>query len=60
MEKEHKDELKQLNVSTDHYKQQLKKPAWKYIFDHESSHDIAKRMIDNNEKRIKEIESYYK
>ena len=60
MDKEHEDELKQLNASTSHYKKQLKKPAWKYIFDKEDSHDIAKRMIANNEKRIKEIESYYK
>jgi hypothetical protein len=60
MDKEHEDELKQLNASTDYYKQQLKKPVWKIFFDDENSHDVAKRMINNNKKRIKEIESYYK
>ena len=45
MDKEHKDQLKQLEASTNHYKNQLKKPAWKYTFGKEDSHDIAKRII---------------
>ena len=59
MDKEHIDKLKQLEASTRHYKNQLKKPVWKYTFDKENSHDIARRMIANNEKTRKEIESYY-
>ena len=59
MDKEHIDQLKQLQASTNHYKNQLKKRPWKYTFDKENSHDIARRMIANNEKTRKEIESYY-
>ena len=59
MDKEHKDQLKQLEASTNHYKNQLKKPAWKYTFGKEDSHDIAKRIIKQSEERIKEIKSYY-
>ena len=59
MDKEYVDELKQLNASTRHYKKQLKAKPWKYFFSKEDSHDIARRMIANNEKRVKEIESYY-
>ena len=59
MDKEYVDELKQLNAAISHYKNQLRKPAWKYTFDKENSHDIARRMIANNEKTRKEIESYY-
>ena len=53
MDKEHIDQLKQLEASTRHYKNQLKKPVWKYTFDKENSHDIARRMIANNEKTRK-------
>ena len=60
METEHKEELLNLKLKINNYKDALKKPAWKYTFGKEDSHDIAKRMIANNEKRIKEIESYYK
>ena len=59
MDKEHKDQLKQLEASTNHYKNQLKKPAWKYTFGKEDSHDIAKRIIKQSEERIKEIKRYY-
>ena len=59
MDKEYVDELKQLNASIRHYKNQLKKPAWKYTFGKEDSHQIARRMIANNEKKRKEIESHY-
>ena len=59
MDKEHVDELKQLNASTRHYKKQLKAKPWKYFFSKEDSHDIARRMIANNEERVKEIKSYY-
>ena len=59
MDKEHIDQLKQLEASTRHYKNQLKKPAWKYTFGKEDSHDIAKRIIKQSEERIKEIKSYY-
>ena len=59
MDKEYVDELKQLNASTRHYKKQLKAKPWKYFFSKEDSHDIARRMIANNEERVKEIKSYY-
>ena len=59
MDKEYVDELKQLNASTRHYKKQLKAKPWKYFFSKEDSHDIARRMIANNEKRVKEIKSFY-
>ena len=59
MDKEHKDQLKQLEDSTNHYKNQLKKPAWKYTFDKQDSHQIARRMIANNQQRLEEIKSYY-
>ena len=56
---EHKTEINRLKESIKHYKQELKKPAWKYIFSNETSHQIAKRMIETNEKELKELESYY-
>mgnify|MGYP003132453070 FL=1 len=59
MDKEYSDELKQLNASTRHYKQQLKVKPTKLYFSKEDSHSIARRMIANNEERIKEIKSYY-
>ena len=59
MDKEHVDEIKQLNASTRHYKKELKAKPFKFYFSKEDSHDIARRMIANNEKRVKEIESYY-
>ena len=59
MDKEHKDQLKQLEASTNHYKNQLKKPAWKYTFGKEDSHDIAKRIISRDKEELKKLESYY-
>tara|TARA_A100001515_G_scaffold132515_1_gene121011 strand:+ start:95 stop:280 length:186 start_codon:yes stop_codon:yes gene_type:complete len=59
MDKEHVDELKQLSASTRHYNQQLKAKPFKFYFSKEDSHSIARRMIDNNKKRMKEIKSYY-
>ena len=59
MDKEYSDELKQLYASTRHYKQQLKVKPTKIYFSKEDSHDIARRMIANNEERVKEIKSYY-
>lgn len=59
MDKEFVDELKQLNASTRHYKKQLKAKPFKFYFSKEDSHDIARRMIANNEKRVKEIKSFY-
>ena len=59
MDKEYVDELKQLNAAIRHYKKQLKAKPFKFYFSKEDSHDIAKRMIANNEKTRKEIESYY-
>ena len=59
MDKEYVDELKQLNASTSHYKKQLKAKPFKFYFGKEDSHDIARRMIANNEKTRKEIESHY-
>ena len=50
---EHKTEINRLKESIKHYKQELKKPAWKYIFSNETSHQIAKRMIEKNEKELK-------
>ena len=59
MDKEYVDELKQLDASIRHYKNQLKKRPWKYTFDKEDSHQIARRVIAIKEKRIKEIKGYY-
>ena len=59
MDKEFVDELKQLNASTRHYKKQLKAKPFKFYFSKEDSHDIARRMIANNEKRVKEIKSLF-
>ena len=59
MDKEFVDELKQLNASTRHYKKQLKAKPFKFYFSKEDSHDIARRMIANNEERVKEIKSFY-
>ena len=58
-DKEHKEEIKDLKESIEHYQAQLKKPAWKYTFDKQDSHQIARRMIANNQQRLKEIKSYY-
>ena len=58
-DKEHKEEIKNLKESIEHYQAQLKKPAWKYTFDKEDSHQIARRMIANNQQRLEEIKSYY-
>ena len=59
MEVEHKEELLNLKLKINNYKDALKKPAWKYTFGKEDSHQIARRMIANNEKTRKEIESHY-
>tara|TARA_Y100000816_G_C25841869_1_gene439949 strand:+ start:5 stop:226 length:222 start_codon:yes stop_codon:yes gene_type:complete len=59
METEHKEELLNLKLKINNYKDALKKPAWKYTFGKEDSHDIAKRIIKQSEERIKEIKSYY-
>ena len=59
MEVEHKEEINRLKASIKHYQDELKKPAWKYTFGKEDSHDIAKRIIKQSEERIKEIKSYY-
>ena len=59
MDKEYVDELKQLNAAIRHYKKQLKAKPFKFYFSKEDSHDIARRMIANNEERVKEIKSYY-
>ena len=44
-DKEILDAIKLLKASIKQYEQQLKRPAWKYTFDKEDSHDIAKRVI---------------
>ena len=59
MEVEHKEELLNLKLKINNYKDALKKPAWKYTFGKEDSYQIARRMIANNEKTRKEIESHY-
>ena len=59
MHEEHKEEINRLKASIKHYQDELKKPAWKYTFGKEDSHQIARRMIANNEKTRKEIERHY-
>ena len=59
MDKEHVDELKQLSASTRHYNQQLKAKPFKFYFSKEDSHDIARRVIAEKQKRVEEIKSYY-
>lgn len=48
-------EVKKIKASIRHYKKSLKRPAFKFTFGKEDSHDIAKRMIANGEKELKEI-----
>ena len=55
MDKETLDEVNILKASIKHYEQQLKRPAWKYTFDKEDSHDIAKRIVDRDKKKLKKI-----
>ena len=59
MHEEHKEEINRLKASIKHYQDELQKPAWKYTFDKEDSHQIARRMIANNQQRLEEIKSYY-
>jgi len=59
MHEEHKTEINRLKASIKHYEGALKKPAWKYTFDKEDSHDIAKRVIARDKKELEELESYY-
>ena len=59
MDKEHVDELKQLSASNRHYNQQLKVKPFKFYFSKEASHDIARRVIAEKQKRVEEIKSYY-
>ena len=59
MEVEHKEELLNLKLKINNYKDALKKPAWKYTFDKENSHDIAKRIISRDKEELKKLESYY-
>ena len=55
MDKETLDEVNILKASIKHYEQQLKRPAWKYTFDKEDSHDIAKRVIAKDKKELEKI-----
>ena len=48
----HSEEIKNLIESIEHYRVQLKRPVWKYTFDKEDSHDIAKRIIAREKKGI--------
>ena len=57
--KEHKEEIKNLIDSIEHYQAELKRPAWKYTFDLENSHQRAKRIIARDKKQLKRLESYY-
>ena len=59
MHEEHKEEIKMLKASIKHYKAELKRPAWKYTFDKENSHDIAKRIIVRDKEELKKLENYY-
>ena len=59
MDKEYVDELKQLNAAIRHYKKQLKAQPFKFYFSKEDSHDIARRVIAEKQKRVEEIKSYY-
>jgi len=49
------DAIKILKASIKQYEQQLKRPAWKYTFDKEDSHDIAKRIIAREKKQLDEL-----
>ena len=59
METEHKEELLNLKLKINNYKDALKKPAWKYTFGKEDSHDIAKRIIKQSEERIKAFPEHF-
>lgn len=58
MNEEYKTEIDRLKLSIKHYEAQLKRPAWKYTFDKESSHDIAKRIIARDKKELEQLQSY--
>jgi len=49
------DAIKILKASIKQYEQQLKRPVWKYTFDKEDSHDIAKRIIAREKKELNEL-----
>jgi hypothetical protein len=53
--REHQEEIKNLIESIEHYQVQLKRPVWKYTFDKEDSHDIAKRIIAREKKQLDEL-----
>ena len=55
MDKETLDEVNILKASIKSYEQQLKRLAWKYTFDKEDSHDIAKRVIARDKKELEKI-----
>ena len=59
MHEEHKEEIKLLKASIKHYESELKRPAWKYTFDLENSHQRARRVISRDKKQLKRLESYY-
>ena len=59
MHEEHKEEIKMLEASIKHYKAELKRPAWKYIFSNENSHQIAERLIASYTKQLEELKGYY-
>lgn len=55
MNQEIVDAIEILKSSIKQYEQQLKGPAWKYTFDKEDSHDIARRIIASNKKQLNEL-----
>ena len=59
MDQEGLAELKRLKASIKHYENQLKRPAFKFIFGKEDSHDIAKRIIARDKKELKELLDIY-
>jgi uncharacterized protein YlaI len=59
MHEEHKTEIKDLKNTIKHYKDVLKNKPFRYFFDKENTHDIARRIIKRSKKEIKNIESSY-
>ena len=56
IDQETRDEVNRLKASIKHYEADLNRPATKFIFRVEDSHDIARRKITADKKELAAIE----
>ena len=56
IDQEDRDEINRLKASIEHYEADLKRPAFKFFFGVEDSHDIARRRIAADKKELEAIE----